>query len=80
MPSSRCGQCGAIAGGHSFGQPWCHACGATLPVELYWQGDTACTMPPPGEQAEEDDVDRLVAAIDNPMMFITAGGASRECF
>jgi hypothetical protein len=32
-------------------------------VELYWRFDTAGTMPPPGAQAAEDDLDRLIAAI-----------------
>jgi len=63
MPSSHCPQCGAIPSGSSFGQPFCQACGATLPVELYWRVDTADTMPLPAEQSTEADWDRLAAAI-----------------
>ena len=63
MATTCCPQCGEILRDRSPGQPCCQACGATLPVELYWRVDSAGTMPPPGERAPEDDRDRLAGAI-----------------
>ena len=63
MPSSYCPQCGEILSDRSLGQPFCQACGATLPVELYWRTDTAGITSVPSESAAEDDRDRTVAAI-----------------